>query len=276
MDGHSRREIQRKHPELPYTVKEIPFQDWQEVIVWIVEHHIARKSFTLWQRLEMALNCEEYWEDQERARQNRGTRNDLKPPSGIKLDKIDTNTIIAKKVGCGRTTVTNFKKVFKEASEAIKQRCKDGDLSIKRAHTNLTKKKSPKKKSPNKKDTETIIEDEKINILDECEKNQTVSDSGNISLPDPTTIAEQMTKPEVPDEAMWFAINPVDQVIQIYMKKYDSDKGVNHIHVNTFSFTRVSKESGMSILEVEHIGGSTEEITQKDENGFDSEQKKAS
>ena len=275
VDGHSCLEILKKHPELPYTIKEIPFEDWQEVIVWIVEHHIARKSFTLWKRLEMALNCEEYWKSKEEAKRNQGTRNDLTAPGAEKSEPINTNLILAEKVGCGETTVIQFKKVFKEASEDIKQRCKDGDMSITRAHTNLTKKKSPKKTSPKTK-PELSIEVEKINILAECEKNQTVSGGGNINIPDPTPIAEQMGKPNIPDEVVWFAINPIEQMIQIFMKKHDSDKGKNHIHVNSFSFKTVSTEDGVSILEVQHIGGATEEFAQKDEKGFDSEQKKAS
>lgn len=270
VDGHSRLKILEKHPTLPFTIKEIPFQDWQEVIVWIVEHHIARKSFTLWQRLEMALNCEEYWKAKEESKRNQGARNDLKLPGDKKLKPIDIDLILAEKIGCGKTTVTMFKKVFEKGSEATKQKCREGDMSIKRAYDNLTEKKPAKKKS------KMIIENEKINILSECEKNQTISDSSNISIPDPKPIAKQMAQSKVPDEIMWFAINPVDQVIQIFMKKHDSDKGNNHIYINSFSFKTVSHEGAMSILEVQHIGGAAEEITQKDDRGFDSEQKKAS
>ena len=275
VDGHSRAEVLRRNPEIPFTIKEIAFKDWQDVIVWIVEHHIARKSFSLWQKLEMAMACVEYWEAKKKAKRNKGTRSDLNTPGVKKSAPISTNEILAEKVGCGTTTVAQFLKVFREASDGIKQRCKDGDMSIKRAYTNLTKKKTPKNESPEEK-PETIIENEKINILDECEKNQTVSDKGNISIPDPKPIAEQITKPSVPDEVMWFAFNPVDQVIQIYMKKHDSDKGIDHIHVNTFSFKHISTGDGVSILQVEHIGGATEDITQKDDKGFESEEKKAS
>ena len=104
VDGHSRLEILRKHPKLSYTVKEIPFADWQEVIVWVVEHHIARKSFTLFQRLEMGLNCEEYWKVKEEAKRKQGKRNDLTSPGDKKLEPIDTDLILAEKVGCGEVT----------------------------------------------------------------------------------------------------------------------------------------------------------------------------
>ena len=270
VDGHSRRDIQKKHPDLPYTIKEIEFQDWQEVIVWIVEHHIARKSFSLWQKLEMAMTCVDYWEAKAQAKRNKGARNDLKTPGVKKSKPIDTTAILAEKVGCGTTTVTQFLKVFRQRSEGLKQRCREGDMSIKSASKSLEPKNPPKKKP------ETTVENEKIDILAECEKNQTVSDKNNVTIPDPNPIAQQMTQPKIPDETMWFAINPVEQMMQIFMKKHDTDTGNNHIHVNSFIFKTVSTEDGRSILHVEHIGGSTEDITQKDDGDFDSEEKKAS
>jgi hypothetical protein len=87
--------------------------------------------------------------------------------------------ILAEKVGCGETTVTMFKKVCDEASEGTKQRCREGDMSIKRAYESLT----PKK--PSKKDAETVVENEKINILEDCEKNQTLGDNGNTNIREP-------------------------------------------------------------------------------------------
>jgi hypothetical protein len=65
--------------------------------------------------------------------------------------------ILAEKVGCGETTVIQFKKVFKEASDGTKQRCREGDMSIKRAYNSLKAKKPPKKKS------KLSIENEKMN-----------------------------------------------------------------------------------------------------------------
>ena len=49
--------------------------------------------------------------------------------------------IIAQKVGCGKTYVTMFKKVFNEAKEGIKQQCREGAMSIKKAYESLTPKK---------------------------------------------------------------------------------------------------------------------------------------
>lgn len=271
VDGHCRVEILKKHPKLKYSIKEIAFSDWQDVIVWIVEHHIARNSFTLWQKLEMAMNCVEYWEAKEKARQNKGTRTDLMSPSDKKLEKIDMNKIIAEKVGCGRTTVTHFMKVFKGPSEGIKQRCKESDLSIKKAYDALTKPPTPPKKKP-----ETVIDEETSDILDDSVKNQTIAKKSDIKIPDPKPIATKMTTSKTPEGSIWFAINPIDGVMQLFQKTFDKEKGEIHVQVNNYSCKRVSQEDGVTILEACHIDGSAEEISQKDNINFNEASKKAS
>ena len=269
VDGHSRHKILKKHPNLKHTIKEIHFEDWQEVIVWIVEHHVSRKSFTLWQRLEMGLNCEEYWKAKEEAKRNQGTRSDLKSPGDKKLEPIDSDLILAEKAGCKKTTVTMFKKVFKEASEAIKQRCREGDMSIKHAYQSIAKRKPPKEKP------EVVVETVG-DIFDECEKNQNLDEKSNINIPDPKLVTKRMEAKKVPDGAIWLAINPIDGLIQVFKKNLDQEKGTIHIHVGSYSCKAVSKEGVVTILEAHLIGGGTEDIVRKDDNGFDLEAKKAS
>lgn len=275
VDGHERWNVLKKHPELPYSIKEIEFQDWREVIVWIVEHHIARKSFTLWQKLEMAMNCVEYWEAKDNAKRNQGTRSDLLSPGDKKLESMDINKVIAEKVGCSRTTVTMFKMIFNSPSEGLKQKCRAGEMSIKKASDSLKPKETDNNKPGNKK-SETVIKNEEINILKACEKNQTVSDNSDIAIPDSAPIVEKITQPKVPDEVIWFAINPVEQTIQMFLKKHDSETGNNNIHINTYSFTTVSTIGATSILQVKHVGGSTEDVIRKDDCAFKSEGKEVS
>lgn len=271
IDGHSRVKILKKHPELKHTIKEIAFSDWQDVRAWIVEHHIARRSFTLYQKLEMAMNCVDYWKAKEEAKRNQGTRSDLMSPGDKKLDNMDTNTIIAEKVGCGRTTVTHFMKVFNKATEATKQRCREADLSIKNAYMSLTSKKTPPKKK-----AKTVIDTETTDILDECEKNQSVGKKSDINIPDPKPIATKMTTTQIPPGSIWFAINPIDGVIQVFKKTLDHEKGIAHIQVNNFACKTISKENGITLVEANHIDGTTEEISQKDNINFNEVSKKAS
>jgi hypothetical protein len=261
VDGHSRLNILKNHPDLPYSIKEIPFEDWRAVMAWIVEHHIARKSFTLWQKLEMAYTCVDYWEAKEKAQRNKGARNDLNTPGVHKSKPINTKEILANKVGCGTTTVSQFLKVFKEASESTKQRCREGDMSIKRAHESLQTKKAPSKNNQEKPETEIKVED--IDILEECENNQPVTDNSLVSIPNPNPIAQQMQKEDVPDETMWIALDIVENTMQIFMKKLDSDKNIENIHVNSFSFKRIAPINNKQMLEVQRIGNSTEVLNIK-------------
>ena len=216
VDGHCCVEILKKHPKLKHSIKEIEFNDWRDVTVWIIEHHIARKSFTLWQRLEMAMNCVDYWETKEQARQNKGKRSDLMSRGDNKSDNIDTNAIIAEKVGCGRTTVTHFMKVFKSPEEGIKQQCRDGEMSIKKAYESLTPKK--KKGDGNGKDKNVVIETGGADILSDSEKNQSPGKKSNIKIPDPEPIATKMTSTMTSEGSVWFAINPIEGVVQIFKK----------------------------------------------------------
>lgn len=271
VDGHCRVEILKKHPKLKYSIKEIAFGDWQDVMVWIVEHHIARNSFTLWQKLEMAMNCVDYWEAKEEARNNQGARTDLLSPSDKKLEPIDMDKIIAQKVGCSKTYVTMFKKVFNEAKEQTKQRCREGSTSIKNAYESLIAKEAPPKKKK-----KTVIDIETADILSDSVKNQTVGKKSDIKIPDPKPIVKKMTTSKTPEGSIWFAINPIDGVMQLFQKTFDQEKGEIHVQVNNYSCKRVSQEDGVTILEACHIDGSTEEVSQKDNIDFDEESKKAS
>ena len=270
VDGHSRRKIQQKHPHLKYSIKEVAFGDWRDVIAWIVEHHIARKSFTLWQKLEMVRNCVEYWEAKEKAKKNQGTRTDLLAPGDKKPEAININQIIANKVNCCKTYVTMFNKVFKEASEGIKQRCREGNMSIKKAYNSLEPKKKPEKKPS------ISIETSKDDILDEAAKNQNLGKKSNKEFPDPKPIANKMISAETSEESIWMAINPIEGVVQIFKKQYEPEKGLIQVQVNSFACKGVSKENGVTILEAWHIDGSREDVSQKDDGDFESESKKAS
>jgi len=280
VDGHSRLAILKKHPKLEHTIKEIPFKDWEEVMVWIVEHHIARKSFTLWQRLEMASNCEAYWQAKAQAKANQGNRSDLKTPGDKKSKNIDVNQIIAAKVGCGRTTVTQFRTVFKEASEAIKQKCREGDMSIKRAYESLAPKNPQKRKTAPASSADTVVDMDGFDILEECENNIDVgkkkTSRSNGTPMDPSMIVEKIQQETVPDGAIWIVLHKGQAQIQIVKKSYDAEKGTIHVKVNSFKFKFLSSDAETLILEADHINGGQEELLRKDDSEFETKRKLAS
>ena len=139
IDGNLRWKIYQSHKkQLPYPpIKEIDFKDWQEALIWSIEHHISRKSLSLWQKLELAMTCENYWIAKVLAQEAKGARTDLRSVTDRKLKSTQVNEIVAKKVGCGRTTVMEFKKVYDSPNYANK--CRNGEMSISAAYAHIIK-----------------------------------------------------------------------------------------------------------------------------------------
>ena len=47
IDGHHRRQIILKHPELPFQIKEVAFNNKYEAIAWICKNQAGRRNLTL-------------------------------------------------------------------------------------------------------------------------------------------------------------------------------------------------------------------------------------
>ena len=167
-----------------------------------------------------------------------------------------------------------FKKVFNKASEGKKQRCREGDMSIKSAYNSLTPKKAAKKKP------DIVIDTTSGQIFDECEKNQNIGKTDNsqskINIPDPAPMANEITMADVPDGSIWLVLNPMERLVQVVKKTPDKEKGEVLVKINSYSCKTVSRKDGLTIFEAHHIDGGTEQLTRKDDSGFDLEQKKAS
>jgi len=277
VDGHSRLQILKKHPKLKYTVKDVPFKDWQEVMVWIVEHHIARRSFSLWQKLEMALNCEEYWAAKAEAKRNQGTRTDLKSPGDKKSQSVDVNQIIADKVGCGKTTVTMFKTVFQQASEAVKQQCREGSKSIKSAYDSLPGKKEKKLTS---KPTQVTVSMDPCDLWEECENNIDVGKKkllrANGVPMNSEEMVDRMYKAKVADGAVWVVLDKQHEQMLVMKKNVDKQKGVACVKVNSYLIKALSAENGVVVFEADHINGGVTESVRKDDSEFEANVKLAS
>jgi hypothetical protein len=273
VDGHSRLAILKKHPDLPYSVRELPFENWEAVQAWIVERHIARKSFNLFQKLEMAITCEDYWKTKAEAKARQGTRNDLLPEDGKKSQAIDIAQVIAEKVGCSRSMVTNFKRVYTESPEGVKNKCRQGDMSITRAYNDLAKKnKKPENKSESHPATPTMVTEDG-NIFDECEhdidvgKKNTVSPNGTPC--DVRSLVDEVEQSEIPDGAIWLVLNKEHSQMQVVKKSVDVERGSTHIKVNSFNCRLVSAKDGRIVFEADHINGGVQLSIRKDKTEFE-------
>jgi len=269
--GYPYWEIIRKHPEIEYTLWNRSFSDWQEAHVWAIEHHICQPSLTLWQKLELAIQCESYWEAKEAARHNKGARTDLMTPGVNRLEKVDTTQMLADKVGCGRTTVTQFKSVL--ADPGMSQRCRNGEISIKTAYTKLQErdeKKEANRNAENKAQQPVEMVTSKCNIFDNCEALCPEQRKYRIETSpiDPTPIAQDMQHAKVPQGCVWIAFYRQTGALAVLHKSTD-ERGTVRIKMDSFHCRLVSGNSDIAIFQAEHINDGTPEVMGKDESDFE-------
>ena len=274
--GYAALKILQAHPELEYTIKMKSFQDWQEAYGCAVERHLARPTLNLWQKLELAFTCEDYWIAKDLARQARGTRNDLRSAADRRLPQ-QVNKIIADKVGCGKTAVMQFKKLYDEAPPGIREKCRKGDLSIDTAYNCIVKKeKSKKGKSDTKKDgkaTEAKIEITGTDILGNCADSTNTSRSkstdGEEALIHIQGITEKLLQAKAQKGGILLVLYKGMGYIAVVRKILDDNLGVWNIEVNLFACGVHSDSDQVMILEASPIPGPPITLRSKDTAEFD-------
>jgi N6-adenosine-specific RNA methylase IME4 len=130
LDGYTRYDICKKH-SLPFDIKLMEFSSVLDEKIYVVETNLLRRNLTVYVRLEQQKSTAKLYE--EKAKKQQGTRTDLTSVQNcIKAESIDVGAIIAKKVGVGRTTYYEFKKIDEEGTEEQKQSARCGKESISR------------------------------------------------------------------------------------------------------------------------------------------------
>lgn len=274
--GYQYRDVLLSNPEIRYTIREFEFTDWQEAKVWAVEHYIAQPEIIIAQKLQAALQCEEYWLLKEQARQAQGQRNDLSLLSKDKLtDSKVVDALIAKKVGCSESYVYDFKRVTASGKKDIIDQCLSGVLSIHAAYAKVFPPKGKTKPvaKPNK-NAPIELEIDQTDILAESEKNvdcgKKKSTKDNGTPIDQQPIAEQIKTAKLPDGAIWIAVQKKEGQLQMVKKSYDPTTGTYHIKVNSYHCKLVSHTEDILILEADHINGGVAEFLRKDDRDFPS------
>jgi hypothetical protein len=280
--GYPYLKILKSHPELKFSIREIDFSDWEEAQAWAVEHYISQPEIRLWQKLVVAINCESYWILQEKAREAKGKRNDLRSQSDPKSESAKVNIIIANKIGCCETYVLYFKKIYSSGKTNIISQCHKGEMSIATAYNKLfpPKPKSGKGKGSNgksePKDKEPrLMVTEKFNVFDETEFGVDVGRKNiakeNGTPLDPAPIVKKMKDEKVPAGSIWVVLHKDKGMMQVVKKSKDEAKGLVHIKVNCYKIFIKSAEDGIAIFEADHINGSPAEYLRKDEEAFGEE-----
>ena len=273
--GYQYWKIIKAHPEIKHSIREIEFAGWQDAHVWAIEHYIAQPEVRLWQKLEAAIDCGAFWHLKEEAKKAHGNRGKSTSASeGNSDDSKEVNAIIARKVGCGPTTVYNFKRILSSVRTDIIKQCRYGELSINGAYSRLFTPKPPrnrKTKQGQNTTMSTVIDG--ADIFDECEKYINIGKKSTIppnGIPvDPAPIAQKMRTAKVPDGAIWIVLHKNNGQMQVVKKNYDEAKGNIITNVNAYNCKVVSADDDVIIFEADHINGSATEESRKDDREFD-------
>ena len=136
IDGHSRYKICREY-NIPFTTKEISFNNDAEAIAWIVEFHISRRNLSRFQRCELVLRYEPEIKVAV-ARRKSLTISQIRK-TGIRPEGAnkDTLSILADMADVSRSILAEARKILEVGDEETKRRLRAGEISINYAYNSL-------------------------------------------------------------------------------------------------------------------------------------------
>lgn len=129
VDGHNRFDICTKHG-LAYIVTEREFESREDVLVWMITNQLARRNLTAFSRSELALRMKQEIAAKARINQRGGQGGVLLLQN---LAKANTRNEIAAIAETSPETVRKVEIVAAHAPEPIKERARNGDISVDRA-----------------------------------------------------------------------------------------------------------------------------------------------
>jgi len=194
LDGHTRLciiEFQKNigNEGIKYEIDTTlpPFPNRQAVKLWMIQNQLSRRNVSAFQRVEMALEFKEDFakEAKEKQKAGGGAVKVKSPEPGM-----TTRDRLAKIAGVSGKTIDQVEFIISEASEAVKEKLRNGDISINAAYnryksqgaseqSNSTRKKKAKdrldlwRKSRPRKDAYKKDYREVIASLDTFEKSLT-------------------------------------------------------------------------------------------------------
>lgn len=144
VDGHNRYEICTRL-NIPFTTKEMPFEDRSHATEWIIKNQFGRRNLVPYVRTQLALKLES--EYAARAKENKTISGEIYGRGGEKvpqisakpINPIDTRKEIAKIAGVSHDTVAKVKKIESFATAETKASLATGEISINQAHKEIVK-----------------------------------------------------------------------------------------------------------------------------------------
>jgi DNA modification methylase len=136
IDGHNRYVIATKHG-LEYKTEEMEFDNEDRAKIWIIENQLGRRNITDYIKFEL---LEEYKKIQLEIGKNNKGANQYTPERILSInDKTHHNTreIIAEKLSWSTGKTAQAEVVKKKAPEEVKQKLRNGDISINQAYKDI-------------------------------------------------------------------------------------------------------------------------------------------
>jgi N6-adenosine-specific RNA methylase IME4/anti-sigma28 factor (negative regulator of flagellin synthesis) len=218
VDGHNRYELAQMY-DLPFKVKEMAFTSMNHAKKWMAENQLGRRNLHDFVKGELNEVIEECIKAIGREKQLQTLKQGQESPDLSIIDKSeshDTRKIVAEKLGWSTGKKAMFDVVKKKAPEEIKEKLRQGEVSINQAYQEI--KKEEKKAERDKKIEEVKQKIESENLVQPNKKYHVIaidppwaySEKGGFSSDDydatsnrgavdyPTMTVEQIAKIELP------------------------------------------------------------------------------
>lgn len=145
VDGHNRYKLALKH-KLKYELDEREFETRDDVCVFILDNQFDRRNLADYTRVELALKKQDYLRRKAKENQLGGLKQgSVLPTLGKREETVHVDAEIAKSAGVGRETVRKVRAITTKAPEELKQKLRKGEVSIHKAHLQVTGTTAPPK-----------------------------------------------------------------------------------------------------------------------------------
>lgn len=133
IDGHNRYAICKKHGIEFKTVRNDSFQSLDEVKLWMIDNHLARRSVSDFQRGMFALRKKAILAARANAQQeNKPAQNqaDAAPAKTIAQPPLATREDVARAAGISSNAVSRIEKIQKTAAPELVEAVRSGTISL--------------------------------------------------------------------------------------------------------------------------------------------------
>ena len=159
VDGHNRYELAQMY-DLPFKVKEMAFTSMNHAKKWMAENQLGRRNLHDFVKGELNEVIEECIKAIGREKQLQTLKQGQESPDLSIIDKTeshDTRKIVAEKLGWSTGKKAMFDVVKKKAPEEIKEKLRQGEVSINQAYQEIKKEEKKAKFEEAKKSFEAEI-----------------------------------------------------------------------------------------------------------------------